>query len=339
MDKPHTGPLLTLWNHHKAGARQESSPRQHNENSMPRCNMLPPLWTLLGAGALGGVFASLLTQSGQGVRLMVRDTQRSRLHPAIDFTALDGTAHLLAIPRCFASDAATTKRLLVMTKAGQVVEALSPLQGLLGREVPIVLLHNGMGIAERVAALFPDNPLLVGVTSHGAMRGGHYTFRHTGKGETWIGPFNEAGREHAQIALDLAKALGQAEWDEQIPVRQWQKLAINCMINPLTALYRVKNGELSTPRFSDALTQLSVELADVMQAEGMAVTADELLRRALTVAELTADNSSSMLQDREAGRSTEIEAITGYLLARAEHHGIAVPVNRSLFEAISQKAG
>lgn len=337
MDKPHTGPLLTY--HHKAADRQEPGPRPHNENSMPRSNTLPPLWTLLGAGALGGVFASLLSQSGQGVRLMVRDSQRSRLHPTLDFTALDGSAHLLPIPRCFASDGATTRRLLVMTKAGQVVEALRPLQGILGREVPIVLLHNGMGIAEQVAEQFPDNPLLVGVTSHGAMRGQHYSFRHTGKGETWIGPFNEAGRQHRHIADDLARALGQAEWDEQIQRRQWQKLAINCMINPLTALHRVKNGELSTPRFGDALTQLSVELADVMQAEGMEVGADELLRRALTVAELTADNHSSMLQDREAGRVTEIDAITGYLLARADHHGIAVPVNRSLFEAISQKAG
>lgn len=309
-------------------------PRRYLSPSIPS-----PLWTLLGCGALGGVFACLLRQHNQSVRVMVRGSQRARLHPALDFTALDGSPHLIEVPRCFADDAAGSRRLLVMTKAGQVVEALRPLQGQLGREVPIVLLHNGMGIAEQVARLFPDNPLLVAVTHHGAMRSGHYAFRHTGKGETWIGPFNEAAKAHSGLADDLARALGHAQWDEAISQRQWQKLAINCMINPLTALHRISNGELASPRFADALTQLSIELADVMQAEGMEVSADELLRRTLMVAELTADNRSSMLEDREAGRTTEIEAITGYLLARADHHGIAVPVNRSLYHAISDKQG
>lgn len=314
--------------------------QQNHESTMPRRIMpasQPPLWTILGAGALGGVLASLLQLSGQSVRVMLRDEQRARLHPQFDFTSLDGNQHVLDIPRAFPSDIAQTRRLLVVTKAGQILPALRPLVGKLPREVPIVLLHNGMGIAEQVATLFPDNPLLLAVTSHGALRSGHFTFRHTGKGESWVGPYNPAAQQHTALADDLARALGQAGWDEQIALRQWQKLAINCMINPLTALHRVTNGELTAPRFAEALEQLSVELADVMQAEGMTVSADELLRRTLAVAELTAENHSSMLQDMEAGRPTEIEAITGFLLECADRHGIAVPVSRNLYQAIKEK--
>lgn len=296
-----------------------------------------PQWTLLGCGALGGVFASLLTQSGQATRVLLRERHRSTLHPGIDFTSLEGHTQLINIERGFISQPGQVKRLLVMTKAGQVIEALTPLVGQLATDVPIVLLHNGMGIAEQVVTLFPHNPIIAGVTSHGAMQSGHFVFRHTGKGETWLGPVNEAARAHAALADDLASALGQAGWDEQIQARQWQKLAVNCAINPLTALYKLKNGELAGPRFADALQQICVEVADVIQAEGQPTGSDELLRRVMTVVELTADNYSSMYQDMEQGRETEIEAITGFLLARAACHGIAVPVNQGLYQAIKEK--
>ncbi|MGL5127705.1 MAG: ketopantoate reductase family protein [Aeromonas popoffii] len=296
-----------------------------------------PQWSLLGCGALGGVFASLLTQSGQPTRVLLRDRHRSTLHPRIDFTSLEGHTQLIAIERGFISQPGQITRLLVVTKAGQVVSALTPLVGKLAAGVPIVLLHNGMGIAEQVVQLFPHNPVIAGVTSHGAMQGGHFVFRHTGKGETWLGPVNEAAKAYAALADDLGAALGQAGWDEQILARQWQKLAINCAINPLTALYRLKNGELAGPRFADVLQQICVEVADVMQAEGQPTSSDELLRRAMTVVELTADNYSSMYQDMDQGRETEIEAITGFLLACAAKHGIAVPVNQGLYQAIKEK--
>ncbi|WP_287147478.1 2-dehydropantoate 2-reductase [Aeromonas sp.] len=296
-----------------------------------------PQWSLLGCGALGGVFASLLTQSGQPTRVLLRDRHRSTLHPRIDFTSLEGHTQLIAIERGFISQPGQITRLLVVTKAGQVVSALTPLVGKLAAGVPIVLLHNGMGIAEQVVQLFPHNPVIAGVTSHGAMQGGHFVFRHTGKGETWLGPVNEAAKAYAALTDDLGAALGQAGWDEQILARQWQKLAINCAINPLTALYKLKNGELAGPRFADVLQQICVEVADVMQAEGQPTSSDELLRRAMTVVELTADNYSSMYQDMEQGRETEIEAITGFLLACAAKHGIAVPVNQGLYQAIKEK--
>ena len=285
-----------------------------DNNLKTRRHPVSPEWTLLGCGALGGVFASLLTQSGQATRLLLRERHRATLHPGVDFTSLEGHTQLLAIERAFIDKPGNIKRLLV-----------------------IVLLHNGMGIADQVVALFPDNPVIAGVTSHGAMQSGHFVFRHTGKGETWLGPVNEAARAHAHLADELASALGQAGWDEQILTRQWQKLAVNCAINPLTALYKLKNGELAGPRFADALQQICVEVADVMRAEGQSTGSEELLRRVMMVVELTADNYSSMYQDMEQGRETEIEAITGFLLNKAALHGIAVPVNQGLYQAVKEK--
>ena len=74
-----------------------------------------------------------------------------------------------------------------------------------------------------------------------------------------------------------------------------------------------------------------------MRAEGQPTGSEELLRRVMMVVELTADNYSSMYQDMEQGRETEIEAITGFLLNKAALHGIAVPVNQGLYQAVKEK--
>ena len=74
-----------------------------------------------------------------------------------------------------------------------------------------------------------------------------------------------------------------------------------------------------------------------MRAEGQPTGSEELLRRVMMVVELTADNYSSMYQDMEQGRETEIEAITGFLLGKAALHGIAVPVNQGLYQAVKEK--
>lgn len=78
-----------------------------------------PQWTLLGCGALGGVFASLLTQSGQSTRVLLRERHRATLHPGIDFTSLEGNTQLINIERGFVDQPGQIQRLLVMTKAGQ----------------------------------------------------------------------------------------------------------------------------------------------------------------------------------------------------------------------------
>lgn len=133
----------------------------------------------------------MLTQSGQPTRVLLSERHRATPHPGIDFTSLEGHTQLLAIERGFIDKPGPIQRLSAMTKAGQVVSAGRPPAGKLAAGVPIVLLHNGMGIAEQVVQLFPHNPVIAGVTSH-ATRCGHFVFRPHGKGETWLGPVNEA---------------------------------------------------------------------------------------------------------------------------------------------------
>lgn len=74
-----------------------------------------------------------------------------------------------------------------------------------------------------------------------------------------------------------------------------------------------------------------------MEAEGYRTSAQTLYSYVMQVIHLTADNLSSMLQDVQAQRHTEIDYITGYLIRRGRSHGLALAENRQLFDLIKRK--
>ena len=293
-------------------------------------------WTILGAGALGCVMAGLLRQRGERVSFMLSARHRGHFHPNLDLITLGGRHELIQSRPCFPEQARQVECLLVFTKAYQVVDALKGLQGL-PTTTPIILFHNGLGVAEQVQELFPHNPLIAGVSSHGAMKEGDWLVRHTGKGDTWLGPLNEAAKDWAHLVKPLAAALGHAEWSEDIKLHQHRKLALNAVINPLTACHNIRNGQLLEARFADVLEQLSEEVFQVMVNLGETESRDAFRRRLQQVIELTAVNYSSMHQDLALGRKTENDYISGYILAHAGAQ--PVPVSSQLYQEIKRRGG
>jgi 2-dehydropantoate 2-reductase len=115
----------------------------------------------------------------------------------------------------------------------------------------------------------------------------------------------------------------------------WRKLAINCAINPLTVIHRCRNGELLDK--PEALAQIASVVEEILQLskilnldQGLA----NLHEQVLDVARATANNRSSMLQDIESGKETEIEAITGYLCRLAIKHSMQLPTNEELLAQV-----
>lgn len=115
----------------------------------------------------------------------------------------------------------------------------------------------------------------------------------------------------------------------------WKKLAVNCVINPLTVIYNCRNGDLQ--KYMPHVVALVKEIAYVMEAEGYSTSSDSLLHYVTNVICMTADNYSSMYQDVLAQRHTEIDYITGYLLKMARKHGISLTENSHVFETIKRK--
>lgn len=285
--------------------------------------------TVLGCGALGQLWLSALEQAGHDVQGWMRVPQP---YCPVNVIQLNGLAYNRNLPTNETAHLAASEILLVTLKAWQVYNALVPLLSQLDPECRIILMHNGMGSQGELPAF--EQPVFQCVTTHAARRDGS-TILHVAAGTTHIGPTNIAARPHSEIADTLHHALPDVAWHDDIMPAIWKKLAVNCVINPLSVIYLCRNGDLQ--RYMPHVEQITREVARVMEAEGYSTSADTLLRYVVDIIHLTADNYSSMYQDVAAQRHTEIDYITGYLLRRARKHGITLPENTRLFDTIKRK--
>lgn len=284
---------------------------------------------VLGPGAIGSLWAYSFFHAGHSVSLWSRS---SSIVQSIKVD--DGPENSFANRQD--SDLSNADLLLVTVKAPQVENAITPLLERIHPDCIIVLMHNGMGTAERISSLLPHNPLVLATTTHGAYRPAPSHVLHTGKGITQLGGYNAKGLQCQFLEQVFHHALPNSCWHPNIQEALWHKLAINCAINPLTALHQITNGELAADLYRDMLTKVISEVALVMNAEGIPTSLATLKETVYTVINATAKNHSSMQQDIFYQRSSEIDFITGYLLERAKVHDIAAPNNAALYEKIKR---
>lgn len=285
--------------------------------------------TVLGCGALGQLWLTALCKQGHEVQGWLRIPQP---YCSVNLVEENGTIFNESLTANDPDFLARSDLLLVTLKAWQVSDAVKGLVASLSPTTPVLLLHNGMGTVEELKSL--PNPLLMGTTTHAARRDGNVII-HVASGITHIGPARAQDGEFSYLADTLQMALPDVAWHNTIRPALWRKLAVNCVINPLTALRDCKNGDLRG--VPEEIEKIAREVAAVMEREGHHISADELIAYVHQVIESTAENISSMLQDVRAMRHTECDYITGYLLRRARAHGIAVPENARLFDLIKRK--
>lgn len=284
-------------------------------------------WHVLGAGAIGGLQALRLAARGLRVVLLARGGE-----PFRQLVLEDGPTRASEIfEQAAATDALRIEHLLIATKSHVTAGAVAPFLPSLVPGAVVVLLQNGMGAGEALRQQRPDLHVLPAITTDGVYRPEPDRLVLAGHGETWLGAPDAADTALAQAT---AATLGMG-YAPDIQARRWLKLAVNCAINPLTALRRCRNGELLQDAAALAtMREVCAEVATVMGAEGLPAEAGELFRLACDTARKTAANTSSMCADVVAGRATEIGFLNGFVVERGRVHGLATPVNAGLCAAI-----
>jgi len=295
---------------------------------------------IIGPGAMGLFFAVRLQGGGQEVWLLdYRPERCARLQRhGISLVSLEGLESRFALNVADdPQDIGTCDLVLVMVKAHQT-EAVSPsLPGLLRPEGVALTLQNGIGNLESMAAALGPERLLAGVTMLGVTKMDVGRIRHAGQGPVLIG--QPPGSQVTAVELTaIIAALRQAGLDCQaapdIITVLWDKLLINVGINPVTALTRLRNGQLMiVPEAWRVVAAAVQEAWEVAMAAGLNPSADPLAR-VRRVCEATAANRSSMLQDILARRRTEIDAINGQIVLQGREFGLTTPVNALLTDLI-----
>lgn len=287
---------------------------------------------VFGAGAMGSLLGALLSREAQVV-LIARPRHAAAVR-ASGLRVSGLTRGVFDLDTSTAPSAAAKADLvLVTTKAYDTRAAARSLRRAGGR-APVLSLQNGLTNVPTLLHELPGRPILGGSTSHGVTYLRPGAILHAGTGETTIG----AARGSRALARSTARLLTRAGIEtaatDHLRSVLWRKAVVNAAVNPLTAILRCPNGALlDRPEVKLVAKLAALEAAAVARRDRARVPRDPWpgVERVLA---RTALNRSSMLQDVEAGRRTEIDAITGEIVRIARRRGIAAPVNAGLLRLV-----
>ncbi len=292
---------------------------------------------IMGAGAMGSLFGGLLTLSGEEVWLV--DIWKDHID-AIRSSGLriEDKGEVQTIQVNATTEVASPGKadlVIFFVKTYHTEKAVRDALALQKEDTLFLTLQNGLGNEEVISQQVDREKVILGVTNHGATLLGPGSIRHAGRGKTSIGELNREITDRVkQITQMLSQAGIETEISSNIHNLVWTKLVVNIGMNALTALTGFKNGQLldhpETLRLMETLVSEAVEVASRkgVQMEG------NPFEKVKGVAEATRENRSSMGQDFDHKRRTEIDAINGALVKEANRLGISVPFNQAITDLV-----
>jgi 2-dehydropantoate 2-reductase len=311
---------------------------------------------IFGAGAVGGYMGARLAQAGEDVTLIARGPHLAALQQS-GLRLIEGEAETTVWPRCLQDtrDAGPQDCVIVGLKAHQYSDAVPQIQPLLGPETPVVNAQNGVpwwyfyGVEgpyrdRRVESVDPGGRIWDGIGPQRAIGCVVYpacsieapgVIRHVSDDRFILGePDGSRSERVAAIARTLIGAGLRAPVRTRIRADIWVKLWGNAVFNPVSALTRASLQDIATDPATRAVVRsamLEVEAVANALGEKMAVGVDARIDGAGEVGE----HKTSMLQDLEAGRALELDALTGAVVELAHLTGVEAPYLEMLYALVS----
>ncbi len=302
---------------------------------------------ILGTGALGGVLAGCLADTGVDLVCVSRGRTAEILEAGLTIFTPEGTVEMipgdsyvlidsekgpLSEEICNHCDVA-----IIAGKADSTSALSSIAEEIVSEDGFVVSIQNGLGNAGIIASRVGWGRVVGGSTTHSAWRDGDGGVHWTGRGTLSMGNMDgsDPGKYESEFVSLLDKAGLNPEWSTDINREIWSKLMVNVAINPICAIAGVRNGALlEIPDLWIQAIEAMKEAESVARASGVDLGEMDLEGYLKKVVIATADNRVSMLQDLMAGRKTEIDVICGAVLSKGEELGVPTPRNEILHALI-----
>jgi len=279
---------------------------------------------VLGAGAIGSVYGAKLS-TAHDVTLVARPAHADEIntHGLRITGSEDRTYRVRAVTEVVELAAGTL--IVLTTKVSDSESAVRPMVQLLTPDMTILCVQNGLYSERLVKDLVGDRYLVLRAITHfGAI------YRTPGVVELKVSATTriEDGPRSAAIADAFTRCGLDGQVTGRIKDEMWEKLVVNCVINPINAMTRAEVGAIADERLRPLKQLIVDECRRVAARDGVDLAPDFVDRIDRQYA--PSRNLSSMQQDLLKGRPTEIDFLNGAVVALGRQYGVECPVNQAL---------
>jgi len=293
--------------------------------------------TIIGAGAMGCLFASMLHKNDIKVHLLENNTNIIKLAEN-GITIKDNdqeTSYKIPIT----SDLDIIKEstiIIVFVKSFSTESLLKTIKPYIDSKAIIVSLQNGLLHSKLFQEYIPEDQYILGSTTYGASS--------PSPGKVILGGIGTVvyGGRNSEAKNLLSKIFTQCNIDHSItddalPVL-WEKALINSAINPIAAILKITNGQIIENLYARNLQKSILrEAVQAAKLAGYSIEYDYIYQRVIDVCKKTSSNRCSMLQDQSNNRRTEIDSINGFFLNIGEQSNQSFPVNNTIVQLIKAR--
>jgi 2-dehydropantoate 2-reductase len=298
---------------------------------------------VVGAGAMGSVYAGILGDAGNEVWAV--DVWAEHVDAINrDGLTIEGASGRRTIRIGATSDPAEVgvcDLVVIATKARDVESAAEQARPLLGTETVVLPIQNGLGSADRIAAVLGDERVAIGVAGgFGASIVGPGHVHHNGWELVRLGERNGPATPRIRRIADVwAEAGFRVQAYDDVEQLVWEKLICNVTFSGTCAVLERTIGEvLADPSAWQVASACGSEAHAVARARGIALDFDDPVAYTRAFGEKIAGARPSMLLDVMAGRPCEVGVINGAIPPAAHAVGLAAPVNEVVTALVRAKS-
>lgn len=299
---------------------------------------------VVGAGALGGYVGAGLSRIGADVTLFTDSQAQAAMLNGAGLRITSVGQDEISVPVHVVTSVeglAAFDLVFVAVKTYQTEDALDAVLTATGPGTRFLTMQNGIGNAERIAAMVGAERVLVGITYHSIQHAGPGRLNYrAGIKPFQVAPFAGGVTPEVESIGALFRTAGFAtdvvpEIDHVI----WQKLLHNAVVNSVSAVTGLTCREIMADADLIAfMRDLAAEIIAVMRARGVPIADEEdPFRPILGSLKALGKNRPSMWQDLSRGTRTEVDAINGAIVAEAKRLGLEAPHNAALVRFIHSR--
>jgi 2-dehydropantoate 2-reductase len=290
---------------------------------------------IFGAGAIGSLFGGILAKNNKVFLIgrknhveMIRKRGlkiKGKTNLCVKIAAFEKVEDILFTPDL----------IIISVKSYDTEYAVNEIKKILDKNTFVMSLQNGLDNIKKIEKVVDKKKLLVCITTNGSIFSKPGFIIHTGIGKTKIGSIEKNSYfEHKFVDL-FNKSGIKTNVSDNIMYDIWNKGVINSSINPLTCIFKCKNGYiLKNPILEKLMEKICYESVNVAKSYGFNLGYENALNLTKEVIYETSENYSSMLQSIRSGCKTEIYNINGFIVKAGKALNLNVNLNEIIIYVV-----